>query len=108
MRHPVNLVTRHFAAAVVGLAALTLGAHALAQQPFPNKPIRMLVPFAAGGGTDVLARVLGQKMGESMGQPVIIDNKPGSDTIVAADILAKAPPDGYTLDLTLDIAVTVN
>ena len=96
------------AAAALSLATLIFGAPGAMAQQYPTKPIRLLVPFAAGGGTDVMARLLGQKLSESMGQPVIIDNKPGSDTIVAAEILAKAPPDGYTLDLTLDIAVTVN
>jgi tripartite-type tricarboxylate transporter receptor subunit TctC len=84
------------------------GALSASAQQFPNKPIRILVPFAAGGGTDVMARLLGQKLGEIFGQPVVVDNKPGSDTIVAAEILAKSPPDGYTLNLTLDIAMTVN
>jgi tripartite-type tricarboxylate transporter receptor subunit TctC len=100
--------TKRIAAAMLGLAVSIFGASMALAQQYPTKPIRLLVPFAAGGGTDVMARLLGHKLSESMGQPVIIDNKPGSDTIVAAEILAKSPPDGYTLNLTLDIAVTVN
>jgi tripartite-type tricarboxylate transporter receptor subunit TctC len=94
------------AAALAG--ALFVTATAQAQQGYPNKPIRMLVPFAAGGGTDNMARVLAQRMSESMGQPVVVDNRPGSDTSVAAAVLAKAPPDGYTTFLTLDITFTMN
>ncbi len=98
-----------FTAIALGIALLVSGLPAAAQaQPYPNKPIRLLVPFPAGGGTDVMARLLGQKMSESMGQPVLIDNRPGSDTVVAVDILARSPADGYTLLLTLDIAVTMN
>src|SRR2546423_659944 len=94
------------AAALAG--ALVVTATAQAQQGYPNKPIRMLVPFAAGGGTDNMARVLAQRMSESMGQPVVVDNRPGSDTSVAAAVLAKSAPDGYTTFLTLDITFTMN
>ena len=97
-----------FTTIALGIALLVSGLPAAQAQPYPNKPIRLLVPFPAGGGTDVMARLLGQKMSESMGQPVLIDNRPGSDTIIAADILAKSPADGYTILLTLDIAVTTN
>ncbi|MSQ72345.1 MAG: tripartite tricarboxylate transporter substrate binding protein [Betaproteobacteria bacterium] len=108
MKHPQAHIRPALFAAALSLGTLILGATAAMAQQYPSKPIRMLIPFAAGGGTDVMGRLLGQKMSESMGVPVIIDNKPGSDTIVAADILAKSAPDGYTIDLTLDIAVTVN
>jgi tripartite-type tricarboxylate transporter receptor subunit TctC len=94
------------AAALAG--TLLVAAMAQAQQAYPNKPIRMLVPFAAGGGTDNMARVLAQRMSENMGQPVVVDNRPGSDTSIAAAVLAKAPSDGYTLFLTLDITFTMN
>lgn len=97
-----------FTTIALGIALLVSGLPAAQAQSYPNKPIRLLVPFPAGGGTDVMARLLGQKMSESMGQPVLIDNRPGSDTIIAADILAKSPADGYTILLTLDIAVTTN
>ncbi|BDB28662.1 MFS transporter [Cupriavidus sp. TA19] len=64
---------------------------------FPDKPIRMVVPFAPGGGTDLVARAMGITMGADLGQPVIVDNKPGGSTIIGTDAVAKSAPDGYTL-----------
>lgn len=64
---------------------------------FPEKPIRLVVPFAPGGGTDLLSRAMGITMGEDLGQPVIVDNKPGGSTIIGTDAVAKSAPDGYTL-----------
>lgn len=79
---------------VVGLLwALASPAHAT----FPDKPIRLVVPFAPGGGTDLIARTLGVGMASALGQPVIIENKPGAGTIIGTDLVAKSPPDGYTL-----------
>jgi tripartite-type tricarboxylate transporter receptor subunit TctC len=84
-------------AAIATLAAtLALGAHA---QPYPNKPIKIIVPYTAGGTTDMLARTLGQKMTEKWGQPVVVENKPGANGIIGIDMVAKAPADGYTLGL---------
>ena len=80
-------------ALTVVLAALG-PAHA---QSYPSKPIRVIVPFAAGGAVDVLARLVGAKMSESVGQPVIIENRAGAAGNVAADAVAKSPPDGYTI-----------
>lgn len=73
---------------------LTLGAMA---QTFPSKPIRMIVPFPAGGTTDIVARILAQRMSETMGQPVVVENKAGAGGAIGADIVAKAAPDGHTL-----------
>jgi len=70
-----------------------------AQQDYPNRPIRMLVGVVPGGATDILARIIGQKMGESWGQQVIIDNRPGANQIIAASLTATAAPDGYTLQM---------
>jgi len=70
---------------------------AIAQSDYPTRPIRVLVPFAPGGGSDVLVRSIGMKITESTGQPVIIDNRPGANGVVAASAAAKAPPDGYTV-----------
>jgi tripartite-type tricarboxylate transporter receptor subunit TctC len=79
--------------------SLAIGAFACAAlaQPFPSKPVRILVPFAAGGGTDFFARTVGQKMSEHLGQPVVIENKPGASSIIAAQEAMRAPADGYTL-----------
>ena len=81
---------------VASVAALALPAVA---QNYPTKPIKIVVPFPAGGTSDVLARMVGQKMTESWGQPVVIENKPGSSGNLGADVVAKAAPDGYTLAL---------
>ena len=95
---------RGLLAAALALAA----APALAQGSYPNKPIRMVVPFAAGGGTDVLARVIGEKLSAGLGQPVVIDNKPGAAGIIGTDAVAKAAPDGYTIVLSLSNALLTN
>jgi tripartite-type tricarboxylate transporter receptor subunit TctC len=87
-------------ALVAALLALTSGS-AFAQN-YPNRPIRVLVPFAAGGAVDTLARLVGQKLSESFGQPVIIENRPGAGGNLASDVLAKSPPDGYTVLQTVN------
>jgi len=92
--------------ATASVAALCMQAQA--QNAYPNKPIRMVVPFAAGGATDVLARVLGQKMSAGLGQPIIIDNKPGAAGIIGTDAVAKAAPDGYTIVLGLSNSLMTN
>ena len=81
-----------------GLAAAALvPAVARAQTAYPDKQIRMVIPFAPGGTTDLLARAVGQHLQETWGQPVIADNRPGANGLVAGEIVAKAAPDGYTL-----------
>jgi tripartite-type tricarboxylate transporter receptor subunit TctC len=76
------------------LAAFVTGA---AAQAYPNKPVRLVVPFAPGGFTDVVARILGQKLSTAMGQQFIVENKPGAGSTIGTDFVAKAAPDGYTL-----------
>ena len=80
----------------------------LAQQPYPSRPIKVLVTIPPGGAPDIAARLLAQKMTESMGQPVLVENRTGANGNVAADILAKAPPDGYTLMVAADSLLTIN
>ncbi|MDO8441749.1 MAG: tripartite tricarboxylate transporter substrate binding protein [Polaromonas sp.] len=74
---------------------------------WPGKPIRLVVPFAPGGATDVVARIISQKLADGLGQPVVIDNKAGANGIVGTDVVAKAAPDGYTLLLTVASAQTL-
>ncbi|TDH58407.1 tripartite tricarboxylate transporter substrate binding protein [Dankookia rubra] len=79
--------------------ALALGAvlPGRARAAYPDRPVRIIVPFAPGGGTDIIARVMSEGMARELGQPVIVDNKPGAGTIIGNDVVAKSPPDGYTL-----------
>jgi len=82
---------------VVLSAAITLAAFPAASQAWPTKPIRWVVGYPAGGGTDNIVRVLAEQMGQTLGQPVIVDNKPGANTMIAAEYVAKSAPDGYTI-----------
>jgi tripartite-type tricarboxylate transporter receptor subunit TctC len=75
---------------------------------FPNRSIRVIVPFPAGGPSDVLARMIGQKMSEDWGQPVVIENRPGANTVIGAQIVKQAAPDGYTLLMAIDSTLTMN
>ena len=83
----------HCLAALFLLAAST----AVSAQSWPNKPIRYIVPFAAGGTTDILGRMVGAKLAEALGQPVVVENRPGAAGALGVDMLAKSPPDGYTI-----------
>lgn len=83
------------AIAALGAALAPLAAHA--QDAFPTRPIRLVVPYAAGGGTDITSRVLAPRLAEILGQQVVIDNRPGGASIIGTEIVAKAPPDGHTL-----------
>lgn len=80
----------------VAIAQAVLAGNASAQT-YPSKPIRIVVPFAAGGGVDFTARIVGQKLGTALGQPVVADNRTGASGAIGTEIVAKAPPDGYTL-----------
>lgn len=84
------------------LAAVALSAAAAVQaQAWPSKPIRVIVPYPPGGFTDITARLVTQKLQERLGQPVVIDNKPGANSIIGVDALAKSPPDGYTFAVVI-------
>ncbi len=93
MKAPSIAAVRLFAVA----AAMMLAGGAIGQQPYPEKPIRLIVPYAPGGSTDLLARLIGPKLAESWGQSVIVDNRPGGNTIIGTQALTKAAPDGYTI-----------
>ena len=84
----------------ISIIALVISFNGQAQL-YPNQPIRLVIPFAAGGPSDVLARGFSQKLGESLGQPIIIDNKPGAGTNLAAEFVAKSKADGYTIFLMM-------
>ena len=88
---------RHFLLTAAAAATLALGSTAALAQAYPNKPIRIVVPFPASGTSDVLARLVGQKMSEKLGATVVVDNKPGAGGAIGSDLAAKAPADGYTL-----------
>ena len=90
-------VSRRALIAAVGGTVLILAAVANATEPFPTHPIRLVVPYPAGGGTDIVGRVLGQKLHESLGQPVVIDNRGGAGGTIGTAAAAKSAPDGHTL-----------
>jgi len=95
MEHPNRSRRRALAGALCALG-ITLAGSAAAQS-YPARPINLVVPFPAGGTTDVLARALGQELAKSLGQPVVVENKPGAGATLGADYVAKAAPDGYVL-----------
>ena len=88
-----NALARRIIAGIL----LGLAASAGAQQVYPTKPIRIISPYPAGGTTDIMARLVGPKLTESWGQPVIVDNRPGGNTIIGSEAMVKSPPDGHTL-----------
>jgi tripartite-type tricarboxylate transporter receptor subunit TctC len=93
------MITKHFNL-IAGAALAALPLLAWAQAPYPSKPIRLVVPFAAGGPVDTIARAIGPKLTEALGQQTIIDNRGGGGSTIGTDIVAKAPPDGYALLIT--------
>jgi tripartite-type tricarboxylate transporter receptor subunit TctC len=104
-------MTRAARLLLAAILALSASNAALAQDAaatFPSRPIRMIVPFPAGGPSDLVARVIGQKMSEDWGQPVVIENRPGANTIIGAQAAAKAAPDGYTLFMAIDSTLVMN
>ena len=92
---------------MIGIAMLlaAVGSAASAQQAYPSKPIRFIVPYPPGGSTTPIARLVSQKLSETWGQPVIVDNRPGGNTIIGTDALAKSAPDGYTVGMVGNVHV---
>jgi tripartite-type tricarboxylate transporter receptor subunit TctC len=94
----MSMIRRRFIRSMAAAAALgALAASQALAQGYPTKPVKMIVPFPPGGPTDVQARIVAQKLGESLGQPVVIDNRGGAGGMLGSDIAAKSAPDGYTL-----------
>lgn len=88
-------------------AALSLGASHTHPQTYPSKPIRVIVPFAPGGSTDILARLIAQHLGDSLGQQVLVDNRPGGGSVIGTELAAKSAPGGYTLLMVSTSTVTL-
>lgn len=98
---------RLFITAATALAAMLAAGQALAQT-YPSRPVKILVPYPAGGPADVLVRGLGQRLSEIWGQPVLVDNRPGANEMIAAEAVAKSPGDGYTFLVASDSVFTLN
>ncbi len=88
--------------------ALVLAAPVLAQNAFPDRPVTLVVPFPPGGSTDVMARLLAERMAPSLGQPVLVENRPGGATVVGAEAVARSQPDGYTVLVNSGTTLTIN
>ena len=98
---------RSLFAALLAAAVVCQAPAASAQAKYPNRPIRLLIPFAAGGGTDVVARIVGQRLSETIGQPIVVEAKPGAGGAIAVNELMRSEPDGYTLLLTTSSHATL-
>ena len=94
--------------AIVALALSGLSANPALSQDYPNRPVNFVVPFAPGGGTDVLGRLLGQKLGERFGKPFVVENRPGAGTLTAAMQVAKSAPDGHTIMMATSSTMAIN
>jgi len=90
------------------LLFVALNSAALAQEPYPTRPIRVVVGYSAGGGNDLIVRVIAPRMSEALGQPLVVENKPGAQSIIAAEFVAKSAPDGYTLLMGPSGPMTIN
>ena len=101
-------VIRRPLAALIAAALLLPAVRAAQAQDYPNRPIRLVVAFTAGGTTDFVARLLSERLRSLIGQPVIVDNRPGASGAIAAEYVAKSEPDGHTLFFTTVGAVAIN
>jgi tripartite-type tricarboxylate transporter receptor subunit TctC len=103
MKFRVSLLT-----ALAACASLLGGADLALAQAYPSKPMRIVVPYPAGGGIDVISRQVAQRLSQRFGQPVVVENRPGSGTIVAAESVARSAPDGHVLMMTTDATISIN
>ena len=99
-RNAISFVAAAFAVMVLSTAAQS--------QTYPQKPVTFIVPFGAGGGTDVVARTLQEDIRQELGQPILIDNRPGANGVIGSNFAARAVPDGYTLMLTASSTFSLN
>jgi tripartite-type tricarboxylate transporter receptor subunit TctC len=105
---PAQVTRRRSLLAVGTLCAALMPAAAIAQGAYPNKPIRVVVPYTPGGAPDILGRLIGQKLGSALGQQIVVDNKPGAGGNIGADAVARSAPDGYTLLMTTTATQSIN
>jgi tripartite-type tricarboxylate transporter receptor subunit TctC len=103
----MKLPRRNFLHLAAGAAALPALAHVAVAQTYPSRPVRMIVPFAPGGTSDILARLMGQWLSERLGQPFVIENRPGANSNIGTEAVVRAPSDGYTL-LLVTAAAAIN
>src|SRR5688500_2155483 len=103
-----NMVLRYHRHAMKLLTALTLALACFTVHAWPTKPVRIVVAYPPGGGIDVMARQLAEKLTPVCGQPVVVENRPGANTILATDAVAKSAPDGHTILLTTDATFSIN
>ncbi len=108
MKRLVLVASAMATSALAALAGLLIAVPASAQSDYPNRPITLVLPFAAGSGTDTTTRIIGQLIGQSLGQSIVIENKPGANGSIAAQFVARARPDGYTLLVTTNTTHSAN
>src|SRR5215218_5652034 len=104
VKQPGGMMTK----LVLALAAALMVAGLAHAQPYPAKPIRFILPFPTGSATDQIARIVGRDMSDTLGQPVVVENKPGAGGAIAAEFVAKSPPDGYTLFIGSNTQLAAN
>src|SRR5207253_872120 len=100
----MSILARLAAAAVMATSASA----AIAQDAYPSRPIRIVMPFPAGGSLDILSRLIGAKLTEAWNVPVLVESRPGANTMIAAEAVAKSPPDGYTLLVCIESTLAMN